>query len=311
MHAIDDFRTLAALDLNLLTALHALLQTHSVTAAAARIGRTQSATSHALSRLRDALGDPLLVRAGRGLVPTPRALALTEPVARAVHAVSAVFERPVAFEPSTSTRRLRVAVPDLAVGLLPGLLAQVGAQAPGVRLEVLRPGPGWDSALASGGLDLVLGSASAHSRPDLLQEGFGPVHFAVVGRRGHPVQSLDLDAWQRWPHVLVQTGDGGRNQLQDVLDARGIHRTVALTVPGFLAALHVVAQTDLWFSTLREFVPPGLADALGLRVHAHPVPLPALQVVQCWHARSSEDPAHAWLRGLVRSQVHRLRGDAS
>lgn len=297
--------SLAGLDLNLLVALHALLETGSVTAAARRLGRTQSATSHALKRLRESLHDPLFVRDGRGLVPTPRALALAEPVSEAVSAVQRVFDPPEAFDPAHTTRAFCLGVPDLAAPLVPGLLSRLGARAPGLSLRVVAPGPGWIEALGSGALDLALGSVFDGQGSRLRQQVLGTVRFSVLGRRGHPAFAdgvLDLQAWTAWPHVLVNTGNETPNRLQEHLDALGVQRRVGLVVPGFLMALHVVARTELLFAAPHALVTE-LSSPLGLEVHALPLDLPALPVAQHWHERAQGDPGHAWLRGQVREEV--------
>lgn len=306
MQQIDRSPRLAGLDLNLLLALHALLSTCSVSLAARQLGRTQSATSHSLLRLREALGDPLLVRSGRGLVPTARALELQPRVAAAVQAVARVFEAQADFDPARSTRRFTIASPDLLAPLVPELLARLREQAPGLELSLELPNqPG---ALASGAVDLALGNTGD---PALVRRGLGVVHPATVLRRGHP--ALDAKwgpgAWTRWPHVVVLTGNDSPNQVQARVDALGLQRQIGLVVPSFLMALHVVARTDLLYLAPRELLGdlPGL---LGLELRPAPIPLPAIEVAMFWHPRSSQDSGHIWLREQLYALLRERLGQA-
>lgn len=294
MHDIDT-SDLAGVDLNLLPVLGSLLETGSVTATARALGRTQSTVSHALARLRDALGDPLFVREGRGLVATPRALALREPTAHASRALSEVFRAPRPFDPATSDRSFTLACPDLLAPLLPSLLARLQSEAPSVRLRVVRPG-GAHADLA------LVPAASAH--PDQRLVPLGSVSFAVAARADHPgAQDLGtLDGWLAWPHVLVRTGNRSPSLVGEALAAAGRSRRVALEVPGFLLALHVVARTDLLFATPAALLRP-LLTPLSLVMAPLPLPIAPIRTGVTWSERDHRDPGHAWLRGVVAEVV--------
>jgi DNA-binding transcriptional LysR family regulator len=313
MHGIDVLtrRRLHALDLNLLVALEALLATRSVTAAARALGRTQSATSHALARLRELLGDPLLVREGTRLVPTPRALELSGAVGPALEAVAALLAPEAAFEPKGLRRELVIACPDLLAPVVPALLARVHAEAPHARLVIEPPQADLGATLASGSCDLAIGAERDAQAPSVHRTSLGRVHFGVVAREGHPAtrrrrgrpaRPLSREDWLAWPHVIVRSGNRSPNMVQEVLDRAGATRSIGLVVPSFLAALHVVAETDLFFAAPREVV--ALVGArLDVEVHPLPIALPPIGVALFWHARVEDDATHRWLRTLTAETI--------
>lgn len=311
MAAIDT----SSLDLNLLAALEVLLAERNVTRAARKLGLTQSSTSHALRRLREALGDPILVRAGRSMVPTPRAEALAAPLGRALAELRRVVRHEATFEPSTSTRAFTLACPDLVVSFLPGLVASLAREAPRVRLDVrMSAGVDIGAALAASAFDAALAPASEEEAPGLARRILGRVSFCVLARRRHPALSAkpwDLDAWLRYPHVVVHTGSSGPGVIGAALERAGRSRTIGMTAPSFLVAPFVVAESDLLFAAPRE-LSAGIARRLGLAVLDLPLAIPKIPVALVWHERMQSDPGHAWLRdrlsdagkALLRSDLH-------
>ena len=290
-----------ALDLNLLVALDALLAERNVTRAARRVGVTQSTMSHTLSRLREALGDPVLVRAGRAMVPTPRAEALASPLRRALDELQRVLRHEARFDPARSTRAFSLASPDVVAAILPTLAGRLAVEAPGVRLE-MHASNGIDlvSSLAASSFDLGLSPAVSEGA-GLVQTRLGEVRFCILARRGHPALSrrrFDVDAWVSHPHVIVRAWGAGPGAVARAFEATGRSRRVGAVVPGFLAAPFVVAETDHFFAAPRELVAP-LAAKLDLVMLEPPIEIPALQVVALWHERMQADPGHAWFRGRV------------
>ncbi|WP_437513670.1 LysR family transcriptional regulator [Sorangium sp. So ce1099] len=291
---------LATVNLNLLVALDALLAERHVTRAAARVGVTQSAMSNALRQLRALFDDPLFVRGPRGVTPTPRALALAEPVRRGLATLSEAFAEP-RFDPASAERTVVLAASDyVELVLLPPLLARIAREAPGVRLEV-RP---WGlhevpDALARGELDLVLGYFDRlpprHRRERLFEE-----RFVCLARRGHPRirARLTLKAWAETPHVVVSERDDGPTSVDRALAARGLRRTIGVRVSHFLLVPSLVAKTDLVAALSRRVAEP-FAAPFGLRIFPPPIELPAGRVGMVWHERLDADPGHAWLRGVI------------
>ncbi len=301
MNEID----ISKIDLNLLATLQALLDEGSVTRAARRLGIGQPAASHALARLRELFGDPLFVRSGRGIAPTPRAESLREPLARLLVDVSRLVRHEVTFDAAHSTRAFVLACPDLLAPLLPRMSAHLHEAAPHARLEVRNRSRDDTHALETGQADLALGPGPAQGA-GLKTRGLGAIHFGVVARRGHPAlgrgHKLRAKAWVRYPHVLVRTGSSSTSVVGTALERAGLQRRIGLVVPTFLCAVVAVCETDLLLAAPRELVSP-LAARLDLVVVAPPVPVPAVPIVSLWHERYQADPAHRFFRGVVTQQL--------
>jgi DNA-binding transcriptional LysR family regulator len=290
---------LSALDLNLLVALDALLRDANVSRAALRIGLSQPAASHALQRLREVLGDPLLVRVGARMELTPRAQGLRGPLAQALDQVRGLFI-PEAFDASSSERQFRLMMPDLAVELLmPPLMTKIAQAAPNVRLDIVPwRGPAIFNAEFARTIDLVIsiGNAFKGFHRQLLYTD----RDALAVRRGHPAGAKlsRRETFLGARHVAVVI----RGQNEDLVDgwlrSKGIERRIALVVPGYIEALHVVARTDLV-----AFVPRRLISALAkpLALAAVPPPLdPGIDEQFMFHpTRAQFDPGSIWLRSLM------------
>ena len=287
---------LAGIDLNLLTSLDALLTTQSVTRAAQELGRTQPAVSHALRRLRELLGDELLVRTPKGMQLTPRAQELRPAVRAAIEAAEAVLQEAPAFDPARAQRSFRVAMADQASFLLlPPLVERISREAPGVRIE--QP-PGLVQSLVDD-VDLAIG-VFRDEPATVRQEPLFREEFACVIRRGSAAArgKLDVERYLALPHLLVAPRGLPGSPLDDALAKVGQRRRVVLTVPHFLVAPHVIAATDLvWTAPVR------LARAfahLPLAVREPPFRVDGFTVAMRWHARLDRDPGLRWLRGVLR-----------
>ncbi|MBX2804156.1 MAG: LysR family transcriptional regulator [Myxococcales bacterium] len=291
-------------DLNLLVVLLALLEARSVTAAAKRVSLSPSATSHALSRLRAAFDDPLLVRQGAAMVPTPRGEVLAPLLREVLAGVGGLYQQQVAFDPEHSRRRFTVAAADLAAPLVPGVMQAVARQAPEVSLSWVGPLARPD-ALATGQVDVAL--RAAPSRPDAawVAERVGAVRFAVFSRSDHPfVQRPDRATWCAHPHVLVSTPHPGPGFVAEVVSAMGLTRRVGLVVPTFLLALHTVAEAPLLFTAPDALARP-TARTLGLVATTLPLDVGEVAVEVAWHRRVDADPGHRWFRALLGDVVRR------
>ena len=290
------------LDLNLLFALDALLEEGSVTKAARRVGITQPAMSNALKRLRLALGDELLVRAGSGMVPTPRAVELAGPLREALGTLQRALDSDAQFDPETATRSFRIASTDYAeLVLLPELAARLRDRAPSVDLFVRAlEGEVPRNDLESGDLDLAVGvfpdPPAGH-----VQQGLFRDRFVCVVREDHPRVprgGLDLETYCRLEHILIAPRGEGPGIVDNSLARQGRARRIAVRVPHFLVAPLLVAKSDMVL-TLASRVACQMAPVLGLRILQPPLELPTFTIRQIWHGRYRHDPAHRFLRGLV------------
>jgi DNA-binding transcriptional LysR family regulator len=292
---------LAAIDLNLLVTLDVLLAERSVTRAARRLGVGQPSVSHALARLRELLGDPLLVRVGRAMVPTARADALAPALARTLAELRTLLSGAPTFDPAASARAFVVSCPDLLAPIVPDVARRVALAAPRATLE-LRPPITADlpTALGTGGVDLALAPAPREA-PGVILRALGTVRWCILARRGHPALRrgrLTLAAWTAHPHVVVRTGSESASLVGAALARAGATRRVGLIVPGFLFVPHAIAATDMLAAAPRELA-LDVARELDLQVIDPPIPLPAIPVAAIWHERHHADPAHRWLRALV------------
>ncbi len=298
------------LDLNLLVTLDAVLREGSVTGAARALGLGQPAVSHALGRLRDALGEPLFVRSGRGIVPTARADAMRGPLARLLADARRLVEPGSSDALAQTRRQFRLRAPDLLGPALPELVEGLSAVAPKATLEVIRRGRDDADALERGETDLVVG-VERRSDVGLQTRTLGRLRFVVVARATHPALArrapLSTRGWTSFPHIVVRSGSASGSLVGDALGRAGLDRHVGLVVPSFLAALVTTAHTDHLFTAPGELVAP-LLDPLGLTTRRLPVALDPVPVAAFWHARAHEDPHHRAFRDLV---AQTLRGRLS
>jgi DNA-binding transcriptional LysR family regulator len=290
---------LNSLDLNLLVALDALLREASVSRAAMRIGLSQPALSHALQRLRDLIGDPLLVRNGARMELTPRAQALRGPLAQALDQVRSLFI-PDEFDAGRSERQFRLMMPDLAVELLmPPLMAKITKDAPNVRIDVPPwRGPAIFTAEFARTIDLVISIGNAFSgfhRQRLYTDS-----DALAVRRGHPAAARlkRREAFLSARHVAVII----RGQSEDLIDTwlrgKGIERNIALVVPGYIEALHVAARTDLVAFVPRRLI-AALSKQLSLLSVTPPLDPGIDEQFMFYPTRAQMDPGSIWLRRLM------------
>src|SRR6195256_1108307 len=291
---------MATPDLNLLVTLDVLLAEGSVARAAQRLRLSPSAMSRALARLRATTGDPLLVRAGRGLVPTPRALELRDQVGQLVHDAEAVL-RPA--ETLDLKRLIRTFTLRTREGFVesfgPDLIARVGRQAPGVRLRFV-PKPDKDSAsLRDGTVDLETGVVGDTIGPEVRAQGLFRDRLIGVVRSGHPLGKgrITPARYAAGRHIAVSRRGLDKGPIDEALKPLGLERQIVTFVGSFSAALALARASDLIAS-----VPERHTGNLRAGMHSFPLPvgMPEFTVSLLWHPRLDADPAHRWLRGCVR-----------
>ncbi len=286
-------------DFNLLLTLDAVLTEGSVAGAARRLGLSASAMSRALARLRETTGDPLLVRAGRGLVPTPRALELREPVHRLVEEAQAALRPALALDLSKLVRTFTLRTREGFVeNFGAALIARVGKEAPGVRLHFMPKTDRETTLLREGAVDLETGIVGTEAGPEVRMRVLFRDRFVGVVRAGHPLArgKMTLARYLAAGHVQVAR-QGGRQAPVDVaLQAAGAERSIAATTGSFAAALALARASEL-VATVPERQTGILRD--GMHSFALPVETPQLTVSMLWHPRMDADPAQRWLRGVV------------
>lgn len=299
MHMVHG-SSLSSVDLNLLVVLRALLTERHVTRAAKRVGLSQSATSHALSRLRELYGDPLLVRSGRTLSLTPRAQQLLPALERGLTDLTTTLDGEPAFEAGTARRSFALGMADYMQAVMLGpLLAALEERAPLVDLTFTNPA-NLDELVSSGHLDLGLQVTSRHPGAALSSQRLFDDDFVCLVRENHPKigKKLTLEAYLAARHVVIApTGTSG-SLVDSELAERGLSRRVALRVSNFLVAPIVVAETD-YVSTIPRRLGMRLAERYGLRALPPPIPLPSFGFLLIWHPRLDHEPAQRWLRELV------------
>lgn len=293
-------RRMAVPDLNLLVTLEVLLAEGSVARAARRLQLSPSAMSRALSRLRETTGDPLLVRAGRGLVPTPRALELRERVGRLVQEAQEVLRPAELLDLGGLVRTFTLRTSEGFVETFgPRLMARIGEEAPGVRLCFMQK-PDRDSApLRDATVDLETGVVGKTTGPELRAQGLFRDRFIGVVRSGHALGRGDIspERYAGGGHIGVSRRGIDRGPIEEALASLGLERTIVVIVGGFASALALARACDLIAS-----VPERHTGGLRAGMHSFPLPfaMPEITVSMLWHPRLDADPAHRWLRGCIR-----------
>lgn len=287
-------------DLNLLITLDVLLTEGSVARAAQRLRLSPSAMSRALARLREATGDPLLVRAGRGLVPTPRALELRGRVGQLVNDGEAVLRPAERLDLKRLERSFTLRVRQGFVESFgAALIARVGKEAPGVRLHFMEKLDKDSAPLRDGSVDLEAGVVGDGTGPEVRAQALFRDRFIGVVRKGHPLSKGKITParYAAGKHILVGRRGFKRSALDEALEALGLEREIVTIVGGFSAALMLARASDLI-----ACVPERHTGNLRAGMHSFtlPVAVPEITVSLLWHPRLEADPAHRWLRGCVR-----------
>ena len=288
-------------DLNLLVAFDALLDERSVTRAARRLNVTQSAMSASLKRLRDALGDPVLLQHGKAMIPTPHALALAPEVSAALAALRRLTLPSTGFDPASSSRVFRVAASDyIATVVLAPLLQALEREAPGVRLEIALPADSTSERLAKGEYDVVLTPVDfidpGHPAELLFEEG-----HVVVGCATNPLLAATLtrEGFASAGHVAVRI-DGRNTHIDNELGRLGVVRRVEVHAPSFIQAPWLLPGTRR-LALMHERLATLVAPLLGLRIAVAPFAIPPMREMMQFHATRAQDAGLLWLRGKLRA----------
>ena len=300
MHEVN----IKSVDLNLLTALGALLRHRHVTRAADEVGLSQPAMSRALMRLRHLFGDPLLVRGAGGLVLTARAEALAPRLSLLINEIKALLVD-VPFDPAKARRTVTVVGTDShAVTLIPPVLARIRKEAPGIDLVFKGFTPDVSQRVQRGEVDMVFSVAHQPLRAGAASEFLRKDSLALVMRRGHPLSQtpFSTEDYGRCEHVLVSILDDGASEIDAVLAASGVERRIALTTPHFMGALAAIAGTDM-VMTLSRSVAERYRQTFDLVLREPPFGNRAYEQTMVWSAARGSDPLMQWVRGLMREEA--------
>ena len=299
---------LGAIDLNLLVVFDAVMQERSVTRAGRRLGLSQPAMSHALTRLRHALKDDLFIRSPKGMLPTPRAEQLALPVRQALDGLQRSLE-PAQFDPSTAKRHFRIAADNYAAIVLVGpLVERITKMAPAVTLE-FRPSGTLDivDLFDRGELDLAIGSfpkeGERFSRGPLLQD-----RFVAVLRRNHPateVQELSIDKFAALQHLEISSVHHATDFIDQALARRKLSRRIALHAP-FLSAVRILGVSDM-VAVLPQRVAEELIRYRPVAIRPLSLSSPVIETAMIWPRRVDNQPAHRWLRENINLVARGLR----
>jgi DNA-binding transcriptional LysR family regulator len=293
-------------DFNLLVTLDVLLAENNVARAAKRLRLSPSAMSRALARLRETTGDPLLVRAGRGLVPTPRALQLRDVVSQLVPAVEAVLRPAAKLNLKQLQRTFTIRSSEGFVETFgPDLIAHVSEEAPGVRLYFVQKPDKESTPLREGTVDMETGVVEDSTSPEIRAQALFRDRYIAVVRMGHALCDGEITPvrYVAGRHVLVSRRGFDRGQIDEAVRLLGLQREITTSVAGFSTALALARASDM-IATVPE------RHTAGLRAGLHSFPLPFgmedFTVSLLWHPRMDGDQAHGWLRGCIREICAKL-----
>lgn len=290
-------------DLNLLSVFYALARDKSTTKAAQSLGLSQPAVSHALNRLREMFKDPLFVRASRGLVPTKKALELAEPIERLLKDAESILNEKVSFDPKTEVREFRISTTDyFEIVALPHILKRLSKEAPGIRIvSSATQGHLQKQQFESGTIDLSIAGFFGELPEGYFQQTVFRDDFVCVGRKGNPhlKGTLTPSKYGEARHILISPQGDMKSRSAAALKKLKYEQKFQAGVASFISPAWMIAESDLLLTCPRK-----LAEAytryLPLEMSKLPFSLDGISVVQVWHARHHKDPAHTWLRALIK-----------
>jgi DNA-binding transcriptional LysR family regulator len=292
---------LSDIDLNLLIVFNQLLLDRNVSTSAEKLNLTQPAVSNALKRLRHILNDELFIRTSKGMSPTPYAMTLAEPIGYALDSLHNALNQEPTFDPSTSQRTFTLAITDIGeIYFVPTLIAELSRQAPHVKISTVRNNANnLSEEMESGTVDIAIGLIPS-LKTGFFQRRLFNQKYVCIFRNNHPsaTNPISLESYQSLGHVSVTSANTGHNQIDQLIEGKGIQRDVRLYVPHFVAVGHILQTTDL-IATVPERFAQKSEGPFGLTTSPPPVDLPEISINLLWHAKYNRDPANMWLRQLI------------
>jgi DNA-binding transcriptional LysR family regulator len=305
----------AQLDLNLLHVLVALDDQRSVSGAALKLGRSQPAVSAALGKLRQFFDDPLFLRTGNAMAPTPRAAAVVRSARALLERVQSEIVALPQFDPAASDRTIRLALSDVGeVVFLPAILQALRKAAPKAAVQsVSAPSAEVASELERGGIDLAIGYFPDLRKSNYFQQALFMDGFASLLRADHPIAAtkLTLSQFLQLEHAVVRAESRTEEVIESFLASRRIQRRVVLTTPHFASAPIIVAQSDLMVTVPEPLARYYTRSSQDLRIVGLPFKLPRIELKQFWHRKFHHDERNRWLRTLIYEQFQSRRQSAT
>ncbi|MEP7296051.1 MAG: LysR family transcriptional regulator [Burkholderiales bacterium] len=292
---------LTDIDLNQLVLFQQLMIERRVSKVADKLGLTQPAVSNTLAKLRKQFGDELFLRTPAGMVPTPFAELLAEPVGYALGMIHSGLNQQLRFDPASAKQAVTIGMTDIGeIVFLPALSERLRREAPGITLSTVRnTAVNLRDDMESGKVDLAIGLLP-QLKAGFFQRRLFQQRYVCLFRRGHALDKkrLTLADFRATEHLVVVSAGTGHGKVDDLIRRAGIERTVRLTVPHFVGVGHILQTTDL-VATVPERLAKQLAEPFGLTSLPHPVALPEVTINAFWHAKAHRSPANQWLRGVV------------
>jgi DNA-binding transcriptional LysR family regulator len=292
---------LTDIDLNQLVLFQQLMVERRVSKVAENLGLTQPAVSNTLAKLRRQFGDDLFVRTPTGMVPTPFAEQLAEPIGYALGMIHSGLNQHSRFDPASVQRSVTIGMTDIGeIVFLPALVERLRQQAPGVSLSTVRTtATRLRDDMASGQVDLAIGPLP-QLKAGFFQRRLFRQRYVCLFRKGHALarKRLTLADFKAAEHLVIVSAGTGHGQVDELIRRAGIERRVCLTIPHFVSVGHLLRRTDM-VATVTERLAQSLVEPFELSYCPHPVDLPEIAINVFWHAKVHRSPAHQWLRGVV------------
>ena len=292
---------LSDIDLNQLVLFQQLMVERRVSKVAENLGLTQPAVSNTLAKLRRQFGDDLFVRTPAGMMPTPFAEQLAEPIGYALGMIHSGLNQHSRFDPANARRAMTIAMTDTGeIVFLPELVEHLRRVAPGVSLSTVRTtATNLREEMEAGKVDLAIGPLS-QLKAGFFQRRLFLQRYVCLFRKGHALdrKRVLLADFKAAEHLIIVSAGTGHGQVDELMRRAGVERTARLTIPHFVSVGHLLRRSDM-VATVTERLAESLAGPFDLSFRPHPVDLPKVAINVFWHAKMHRSPAHQWLRGVV------------
>ena len=292
---------LSDIDLNQLVLFQQLMVERSVSKAAEKLGLTQPAVSNTLAKLRRQFGDDLFVRTPTGMMPTPFAEQLAEPIGYALGMIHSGLNQHSRFDPASVKRSVTIGMTDIGeIVFLPALVERLRQEAPGVSLNTVRTtATNLRDDMEAGKVDLAIGPLP-QLKAGFFQRRLFQQRYVCLFRKGHELdrKRLSLADFQAAEHLIIVSAGTGHGKVDDLIRRAGVERAVRLTIPHYVSVGHLLQRSDM-LATVTERLAESLVEPFDLSFRPHPIDLPEIAINVFWHAKVHRSPAHQWLRGVV------------